>query len=205
MLGDLAGQFGVVDQLAHGAALGVERIDQGLNLVHQQVICSMETSLVRITSWMLGEPEAFSSALLAGGGPVAWDGADIDVAVAQHAGLGDGGGRIGVQIVEIFAAHPHGHLDRRGIAVRDHADVDHVADGDALERDRRAVLEPRGILKVGAQHELARKQPARRAGHEKNQPDQHGHGHQDQSSHSQLRPLNLFAAWHGTPLAEMSR
>ena len=38
--------------------------------------------------------------------------------------------------------------------------MDDVADGDAFQRDRRAILEPRGILKVGAQHQLARKQPA---------------------------------------------
>jgi hypothetical protein len=32
--------------------------------------------------------------------------------------------------------------------------MDHVADGDAFQRDRRAILEPRGILKVGAESEL---------------------------------------------------
>jgi hypothetical protein len=80
--------------------------------------------------------------------------------------------------------------------------MDHIADGDAFERDRRSILEPRSILKVGTELELTSKKAACGAGHEKYQPDQYGHGHQDQRSDSQLRPLNLFAAWHGTPLAE---
>jgi len=132
-------------------------------------------------------------------------GAEIDIAVAQDAGLVDRGGRIGVQIALKLMAHLHGDLNGRGTAIGDHADMDHIADGYAFQRDGRSVLESRGILKVRAEHELARKEAARGAGHEKDEPDQHEHGHHDQRPHSQLRPLNLFAAWHDNPLDEMSR
>jgi len=85
---------------------------------------------------------------------------DIDVAVAQDAGLRDGGGGIGVQVALEFIPHLHADFDRRGIAVGNHADMDDVADGHAFQRNGRAILDPRGILKVGAEHQLARKQPA---------------------------------------------
>ena len=85
---------------------------------------------------------------------------DIDVAVAEDAGLGNRGGRIGMQAAQPFAAHAHGHLYRLGVALGNHADTDHIADGDAFKRDRRSIFQPRGIPKVAAEHELARKQPA---------------------------------------------
>ena len=110
-----------------------------------------------------------------------------------------------MQQTQILVANLHSDLNGRGIAVGNHADMDDIADGDAFQRDRRSVLEPGGIFKVGAKQELARKEPARGAGHEENDPDEHERGRQDQTSHSQLRPLNLFAAWHGTPFAEMSQ
>ena len=81
-----------------------------------------------------------------------------------------------MQIVEVFAPYLHGYFDRSRVALRDHADVDHVADCDAFERDWRSILEAGGIFKIGAELDLARKHPACGAGHKKNQPDQYGHG-----------------------------
>ena len=113
----------------------------------------------------------------------------------------DGGG-INVKGVQCTLADLHGHFDRRGVALGDYAHVGHVADGDAFQRHRaRRLLGPRHSQSRSAD-ELAGKQPSRGAGHEKDEPDQHGRGRQHQRSHPQLRPLNLFAAWHGTPLAE---
>ena len=96
----------------------------------------------------------------------------------------------------VFLAHLHGDFDGRWVALGDHAIVVDVADGYAFERDRGAILESGGILKVGSAARALRRTGRRGAGHEKNEPDEHRHGHQDQRSHLQLRPLNLFAAWH---------
>ena len=73
-----------------------------------------------------------------------------------------------------------------------------------IQRHRRAVLDAAGIGEVGAQEHPVGEKAARGCIHEKNKADQHGDGGQNQHPHLQLRPLNLFAAWHVTPLTEMS-
>jgi len=125
-------------------------------------------------------------------------GTDIDIAVAQHAGLGNRSGRVGVQIVLKLRAHLHHHFHRRGVAAGHHAHVHHIADRDALKRNRRAVLDACGIFKIRPEYQLAREQAAGRPRHENDQPHQYADGDQNQDSHPQLRPLNFFAAWHGT-------
>jgi hypothetical protein len=82
--------------------------------------------------------------------------------------------------------------------------VDDVANGDAFKRNDSAILEAGGVGKVQRSSMLASEQAARGAGHEKDDGDQQGERGQNQRSHLKLRPLNLFAAWHVIPLAELS-
>ena len=121
---------------------------------------------------------------------------DIHIAIAQHAGLCDGGGRIYVQVAHKLMAHLM--VTSTGVGLRSGTTRTWITL--PMVTPSRVTgapsLDPGGILKVGAEHELMCKQPACGAGHEKDEPDQHGHGHQHQRSHSQLRPLNLFSAWH---------
>ena len=65
-----------------------------------------------------------------------------------------------MQVVLELVTHLHGDFDRGGIAVGNHAHMDDVADGDAFQGDRCAVFDAGGVLKVRAEHKLARKEPA---------------------------------------------
>ena len=67
-----------------------------------------------------------------------------------------------------------------------------------------AIFQAAGVGKVTTQLDAASEQAARGGGHEKDDRDQQGEGDQNQSAHLELRPLNLFAAWHLTPLKELS-
>ena len=91
-----------------------------------------------------------------------------------------------MQVGAEFSSRLHGDLDRLGIVAGIHRHLGDVADGDAFQRYRRAVLESGRVDKVAAQHDLLREDAAGVRGHEKDQPDQHGRGDQDQRAHSQL-------------------
>ena len=65
-----------------------------------------------------------------------------------------------MQLGGIVVANLHDDFNRGGVALRHHIDMSHVANGDAFQGDRRTVLNPRGILKIGAEHELMRKNAA---------------------------------------------
>ena len=98
--------LGIVDELADGAARGVQRVDQRLNLVHQPIDLLDGDLAGADHVLMVGAPEigklGVVGRLRAGG----VRGVDIDVAVAQHAGRGDAGGRIGVQVVASISRPP---------------------------------------------------------------------------------------------------
>ena len=64
-----------------------------------------------------------------------------------------------MQIVQIFAADAHRHFDRREIAVGHDADMNDIADGDALKADRRAILEAGGISKYERSSSLRARGP----------------------------------------------
>ncbi len=113
-------------------------------------------------------------------------GIDIDEAVAEDACRGHAGRRIGVDERPESVAHPHSDFDRIGVAFGDHAGLEHIAYGHAVERDDRAVFQAGGIGEVGAENTLVTEQAAAGAVHEENQTDQHGHGGQHQQSNLQL-------------------
>ena len=57
------------------------------------------------------------------------------------------------------------------------------------------LFKSRRILEVGAKHQFLCEYASRRGGHQEDEQDKNGNGRQDQCANSELRPLNLFAAW----------
>ncbi len=81
---------------------------------------------------------------------------DIDVAVAQHAGLRNRGCRINMQVLRRYS-WPTRMVTSTGVGLRSGtiANTDHVADRHAFQSDRGAILDPRGIFEVAAKNQLA--------------------------------------------------
>lgn len=106
-----------------------------------------------------------------------------------------------MQVTDILLADSHCDLDGHRIALRDDTDFEDAANRDAFESHRRSILKAGCVIEVGTQRQFGSEYAAGRAAHKKNEPDQHGHGCQNQGADFQLGPLNLFSAWHWTPLA----
>ena len=81
-------------------------------------------------------------------------GTDIHIAVAQDAGLCDGGGRVHMQIVLELVTNLHRHFHRCGIAIGNHAHMRDITDGDALKGNGRSIFDPGGVFKVRTEDQL---------------------------------------------------
>src|SRR6266568_5916044 len=110
-----------------------------------------------------------------------------------------------MNIADEVLADLHRYLYRRRIALGHDANAGYVADGDAFEGDWRSVLEPGGVVKISPKSQFVRKDASRGGGHKQDEQHHNGQGRQDQCAHSQLRPLNLFAAWQVIPLDGFGR
>ena len=125
------------------------------------VTSSIETWLARDDVLHAGEPVEREFGVVWRRRTAGVGGSDVDVAVAQDAGLRDGGGGVGVQVLDVFAAHAHGDLNRCWVCARERREYGDVADGDAFERDGGAALQAAGVIKVSAKGELVCEQAAR--------------------------------------------
>ena len=165
-------QVRTVDQLPYGAFARVERVDEVINLGENRIQL-LNGALAGLDD--VGEirrfvrPEFVIVLRFRADGMFA---VEIDHGVAQHADRTQAGLGVLVKRVDVLSAQLHRDFNRRQLAVRHNFDGLHIADRDALERDRRADLQTGGVFKVGADSELAGKQAARVAGHQKNQGSQ---------------------------------
>ena len=169
-----------------------------------RLISSMETWLLLITSesWVRRTRELAS---LRRRRAACVGRIDIDKAVAQHARCGNGSRRVGMQVAQVLARPPAWYFDWIGIPagttrIRTTLPMvtpSSVTGAPSLVRRRSEIRNASMIL--------CAKSPPEEPVMRKMSPISTASGGQNQCPHLQLRPLNLFAAWHVTPLAELSR